>query len=70
MSDESTLARQLREAIEGSDRTLHQLANESKVSYSQVYRFAKGERSLTLEAASALADVLGLALRPIRRAKK
>jgi ribosome-binding protein aMBF1 (putative translation factor) len=69
MAENHDLEEQLRNAIESSGLTLYQLAKAAGINYSQVHRFANRSTSLNLKAASQLAAVLGLELRPIRKQK-
>ena len=59
-----TLSEQLRAAIVDSGLSLQQLARESGVDVSILSRFARRERTMTLELADRLAIRLGLALWP------
>jgi plasmid maintenance system antidote protein VapI len=65
-----TLQDQLRQAIEDSGLTLYRIAKDSGVVYQVLHRFASGERDLTLETASKLADYFGMRLTRPRRPKK
>ncbi|HEX5269793.1 MAG TPA: helix-turn-helix transcriptional regulator [Gemmataceae bacterium] len=59
---------QIREAIQGSGKTLVELSASTHVSPSQLSRFLRGERDLTLTSAARVCEVLGLELvsRPSR----
>ena len=61
---------QLRQAIEDSGLTLYAISKGSGIAYPVVYRFASGERDLTLATASRLADYFGMRLTRPRRPKK
>ncbi len=50
----------LRSAIEQSGMTVTELAKQADVSHTQLYRFMKADRTLTLPVASRLFYVLGL----------
>ncbi len=66
----TTLSETLREAIRRDGRSLFALANASGVDRGRLSRFFRGERELSLPAASMLCEVLGLELRPVRRTRK
>lgn len=57
---EECLISPLRAAIWDDPRSLYRLCEESGISYSTLYRFAHGERSMTLDSAEKLFPVLGL----------
>lgn len=59
----------LQKAIVADGRTLRALAEAAGLSAGILSRFTRRERTLTLPAADALADVLGLELRP-RKTKR
>jgi transcriptional regulator with XRE-family HTH domain len=61
---------QLRQAVEQSGLTLYRIAKDSGMAYQVLHRFARGERDLTLETASKLADYFGMRLTSPRRPKK
>jgi transcriptional regulator with XRE-family HTH domain len=63
------IRRQLRDAIADSGRSLNQLSRDAGVSDSQLSRFMRGERTLTLETAAALCRALGLHLAPVAGAE-
>ena len=65
-----TLQDQLRQAVEDSGLTLYRIAQDSGVAYQVLHRFARGERDLTLETASKLADYFGMRFTRPRRPKK
>jgi transcriptional regulator with XRE-family HTH domain len=72
-----TLIAVLKEAVGESGLSLNELSRRSGVDQSQLSRFMRGERYLSLEAASKLFDALGLVARkgeppapPPRRRKK
>ena len=55
----------LQEAVEDDERTLYRLAKESGLHYSILDRLMNGERTnVTISTVAALADVLGMELRP------
>ncbi len=64
-----SLSEQLRQAIQSSGRTIYAVSKESGVPYPVVYRFLKGERTITLVTADKLADYFGLELRPREKQK-
>jgi len=68
--DPSDLEAVLVAAIRRSGLSLRTVAALSGVSTPQVTRFIKGERTLTLPAASKLARFLALGLRPLRRRRR
>ena len=55
-----------KQAVRDSGQTLYRVAKGSRISYPVVLRFMSGQRGLTLETASKLAEYLGLELRPRR----
>ena len=65
-----TLQEQLRKAIESSGLSLYAIAKGSGIAYPVLFRFAKGERDLTLETASRLADYFSMRLTRPKRPKK
>jgi plasmid maintenance system antidote protein VapI len=67
MSD--SLAERLKAAIAESCMKRSELARAADVEESALSRFVHGKRSISLDAASRLADVLNLELRPRRRRK-
>ena len=60
---------QLRQAIKDSDLSLYRIAKGSGIAYQVLHRFARGERDLTLETATKLADYFGMRLTRPRRPK-
>lgn len=64
------LAEQLRATFEQSGMSKFELARRSGVSYSGVHRFISGERDITLDTASRLAEVLGVEFHQVRRTRK
>ena len=60
---------QLRQAIKDSGLTLYRIAKDSGVVYQVLHRFARGERDLTRETATKLADYFGMRLTRPRRPK-
>jgi hypothetical protein len=62
---ETGLIGQLKEAIQASGKSLYRLGKESTVGPDRLSRFMRGERSLTLDAAEKLCDVLRLKLVPV-----
>lgn len=65
-----TLQDQLRQAIQDSGLTLYRVAKDSGVADQVLRRFASGERDLTLETASKLAEYFGMRLTRAKRPKK
>lgn len=61
---------ELRQAIENSGLSLYRIAKDSGVAYQVLHRFARGERDLTLETASKLADYFGMRLTRPKRPRK
>jgi plasmid maintenance system antidote protein VapI len=61
---------QLREAIEESGVIRYRIAKDSGIAYQVHNRFARGERDVTLETATKLADYFGMRLTRPRRPKK
>lgn len=64
------IAAVLRDAINSDTRTQYQLAKDSGVSSTQIGRFVRDERSLTIESAGRLCAVLGLELTPIKATRR
>ena len=60
----------LRQAVQNSGLSLYAVAKGSGIAYQVLHRFARGERDLTLETASKLADYFGMRLTRPRRPKK
>jgi len=60
---------QLRQAIQDSGLSLYRIAKGSGIAYQVLHRFASGERDLTLETATKLADYFGMKLTRPRRPK-
>jgi len=60
----------LRQAIADSGLTLYRIGKGTGIAYPVLYRFASGERDLTLETASRLADYFGMRLTRPRRPKQ
>jgi len=61
---------QLRQAIENSGLSLYAIAKGAGIAYPVLYRFASGERDLTLQTASRLAGYFGMRLTCPKRPKK
>ena len=64
------LAGDLRRAIRDSGLTPSRIAADADVDRGLMSRFVTGQRGVTLTTADRLCEVLGLELRPIRRATK
>ena len=64
------LSEQLREAIRRSGFNRKQVADRTGISYSVIHGFMSGERGITLDTASKVAEVVGVELRAIRRRRK
>ncbi|MGD2109735.1 MAG: helix-turn-helix transcriptional regulator [Phycisphaerae bacterium] len=64
------LSGQLRAAFAESGLSRFELARRAGVSYAIVHRWVGGDRDITIGTASKLAGVLGLELRPVKRARK
>ncbi len=64
------LGEQLREVIRRSRLTRKQVADRTGISYSVIHGFMSGERSMTLDTASKVADLVGVELRPVRQKRK
>jgi len=60
---------QLREAVENSGLSLYRIAKGSGIAYQVLHRFANGQRDLTLETATKLADYFGMRLTRPKRPK-
>ncbi len=61
------LGKQLREAFAESGLSRFELARRAGISYAIVHRFMGGDRTITLDTASKLANVLGVELRSVDR---
>lgn len=57
---EETFSGVLLKALQSTDLSLRELARRAEIDVSQLSRFVKGQRDLTLEAAARLGKVLGL----------
>jgi hypothetical protein len=66
---ERELLKSLRQAIEADPRTYNAIAVDAQLPASVVWRFVKRNRGLSIEAALALADTLGLEVR-LRKKRK
>ena len=62
LHDKALLGWYVKTQIQGSSLTPTEIAERSGVSISQIYRFIKGERSLTLESADKILPVVGRSL--------
>jgi DNA-binding phage protein len=60
--EDKSLTLQLREAIRASGRSLRDLESTTGINRSQISRFLRGERDLTLTTAEQLIKALGLKL--------
>jgi plasmid maintenance system antidote protein VapI len=58
------MTEQLKQAIQGSKKSVNAIAVESQIPQPVLHRFLSGERDLTLRTAQKLADYFGLELRP------
>ena len=63
---DAPLTRQLQAAIAATGQSLYAVAQASGIAAPVLQRFVNGERGITLETASKLADYLGLSLLPSR----
>ena len=68
-SKPTSIAEQLRQAVQDSGQTPYALAKLAGIDRSALLRFLHDERGLTLDSAAALCDVLGLELRPVKKGK-
>ena len=59
-----------RSAIERTGTSLIELAKQSGVHKSQLYRFMRKERGLSIKSAEQIAKQIGLELKPSRKSKK
>jgi len=59
----------LQQAIRDSDFSQSEVARRAGIDVGQVSRFLRGERGMTLATAAKVADVLGLDLRLVRKAR-
>src|SRR5436305_13570309 len=63
----TTASEVLRQAIRESGESLYRIAKGANVGYASLYRFAKGERSVSLDVFDRLSAYLELELRPRSR---
>ena len=61
---------QLRQAVQDSGLTLYAVAKGAGIAYPVLYRFASGERDLTLTTASKLTEYFGMRLTRPKRPKQ
>jgi plasmid maintenance system antidote protein VapI len=66
MEKPTDLGDQLRAAFADSGLSRFELARRAGVSYAIVHRFMGSDRTITLDTASKLAEVLGVELRRVR----
>jgi hypothetical protein len=66
---ERPIVHALRKAVKEDPRTINAIAVEAGLLAAAVWRFVQGERGLSFESAAALAETLGLELKP-RRSRK
>ena len=65
------LARIIRAAVERDGRSLYAIAKAAGVTYQAFHPFVRGHREdIALSTADKLCRVLGLVLRPVRRARR
>ncbi len=64
------LEEQMKRAIEAAGFSRYVLAKRSGVSEGVLSNFMTGRRTITLETAAKLADVLEIELRPVKQARK
>jgi plasmid maintenance system antidote protein VapI len=64
-----TLQNQFKKAVEDSGLSLYAIAKGAGIAYPVLYRFVNGERDLTLETATKLADFFGMKLTRPKRHK-
>lgn len=64
MGKHKDIEMQLREAIEGSEMSRYRISQLSGISEGALSLFVNRKRTLTLESAAKVAEVLGLELRP------
>ncbi len=65
--EDGTITDALRKAIGDCDKSLGQIAADTGIDSGRLSRFARGERTLTLPAADALARYFGLKLVKARK---
>ncbi len=70
MKPQLTISQTLRQAIESSGRTAHEIGQASGVNHAVILRFLSGERSLRLDTADKLAAVLGVSATLAKRSSK
>lgn len=63
------MTKTLQQAIRDSDFSQSEVARRAGIDVGQVSRFLRGERGMTLATAAKVADVLGLDLRLVRKAR-
>jgi transcriptional regulator with XRE-family HTH domain len=61
-SKKKSFVETIKEAIDTSDMTHYQIAQQSGVSKTIISRFMSGERSISLENAERICDLLGVVL--------
>lgn len=65
-----TMTQALRKAIRESGKTTYRIALDTDLSRLSIDRFLRGERSMRLDKADALAAYFGLELQPAKRTRK
>lgn len=69
MGEKETVEQTLRRAARESGLSMRQLTIRAGLRYQTVHGFCTRSRGITLASASALCEVLGLTLKPTKRAK-
>ena len=65
-----TISQTIRQAIESSGRTVHEIGQASGVNHAVILRFMSGERSLRLDTADKLAEAVGVSATIAKRTSK
>jgi ribosome-binding protein aMBF1 (putative translation factor) len=61
------LNEQLRRAIDKSGLTRYEIAKRAELSYSLIHTFCAGSRTITLDSASHICEILGMSLRKVKK---
>ena len=67
MPDEPKQLTELRKVVEASEESLRSIARATGLDVSQISRFVKGERGLTMESAESILRHLGYEIRIVRK---
>ena len=64
------ISEKIRQSLVDSGQSLRAIGQEAGVDASQLSRFARGERTLSQAAIDAVAEALGLELRPVAKKRR